>query len=97
LVLERSLSQGSRPWSWYSSIEVYIRRRYSFGFPLMLERFWPWLITYSMCLLSPHCLCIGRCLMKNIVLSIVCNCGLVLHVFVYEKLVGFVNYEKSSV
>jgi len=79
--------------SWYSSIEVYIIRRYSLDFPLMLEMCCPWLIAYSMCLLSPHSLCIGRCLMKNIFLSIVCYCGLVLNVFVYEKLVGFVNYE----
>ena len=63
LVLERQIGQGS--WSWYSSIEVSIRRRIRLGFPLKWERFWPWIITYILCLLSLYCLCFGSYLMKK--------------------------------
>ena len=41
------------------------KRRNLAGFPLKLERFWPWLIAYSLCLLSLYCLCFGSCLMKK--------------------------------
>ena len=53
-------------WSYYSSIEVSIRRIICASFPLKWERFWPLLIAYILCLLSLYDFCIGSCLMiKN--------------------------------
>jgi len=63
LVLEGIFGQGSR--SWNSSIEDSIRRKNLVGFPLILERFWPWLIAYILCSLSYCSLCFGSCLMKK--------------------------------
>ena len=45
--------------------EIKSIRRIFLGFPLKLERFWPWMITYILCLLSLYCLCFGSFLMKK--------------------------------
>jgi len=60
LVLERLVGQGSWPWN---SLEDSIGKRIRLGFPLKLERFWPWLIAYILCPLSHAYLWFGSCLM----------------------------------